>query len=101
MQPADFDILSIRGVSSYNLTYAKVHVDQRTTVRFRDFFTSDGPDGKTLLMFYRRQHGSTFKLVVPTLYGNIQQFTMSSLEVIQLRRGMALHNPLRRYHSRG
>lgn len=99
VQPADFDILSIRGVSSYYLTYAEVYVDQRKTIRFRDFFTSDGPDGKTLLMFYRRQHGSTFKIVAPTLNGNVQQFTMSSLELIQLRRGMALHNPLRRYHS--
>lgn len=101
-QPVDFDILRVQGVSANNLSYARMSVDDRTSVRFRDFFTSEAPDGKTLLIFYRRQHGSNFKLVVPPLLGNMQQqFTMSGLEVMQLRAGIALHNPLRRYHSRG
>lgn len=99
-QPADFDILKLRGIPQVKVIYVTVFVDGRKSLHFHDLFTSDAPDGETYLIFYRSKHGKSIRVIIPRADGN-NQLSISSFGLARRHIGLALRNPFKRFHSDG
>jgi hypothetical protein len=94
---AEFDMLTLEGIPSSKLLYANLWLDGQPNRMFYERYSSDGPDGRALLIFYRRQTARSLRLTIPPPdAGN--QLWVSEVRLYVRSWKFSPRNPLTRYH---
>jgi hypothetical protein len=96
-RPVEFDTLVLRGIAAVKLLYSRVLIDGKTSPILKDHYVSDGVRGQTYVIFYNRKKSESIGLTIPPGIAS-SQISISDFELAERHIGLALQNPLRRYH---
>ena len=96
-KPVEFDILKLQGLPMMDLLYARVWVDGQLNRMFHSHFTSSSGDGQAIIVFYRRQRGTSLRVTIPRPEA-ANTHAVTGVGFYQREWKLSLMHPLRSYH---